>query len=303
MKAERDIAFGPPSRGAAPASDGPRYRRGEREAHTLKRRRRVHALRRVFPPVVIGLALMTGAWMWVGGVTEALITDARTVMERHAVAAGMVVREVDVVGLDRLALDELLEALAVPRGTPILAVDLKEAQARLAMIGWIRTVSVARRLPDALAITVEERTPAALWQHAGVLTLIDTQGHSITTTGLEPYADLPHLVGAGAPQAAAGLFRALRRDPVLSGRVRAAVRVGGRRWDIVFENGVRARLPETGEAAAWDRLAALEREHGLLNREIHAIDLRQSDRLVLRLTDREIERRRKATAADQEGKV
>ena len=43
------------------------------------------------------------------------------------------------------------------------------------------------------------------------------------------------------------------------------------------------RSAETGTAAAWRHFARLEREHGLLGRDIIAIDLRLPDRLVVRM--------------------
>jgi cell division protein FtsQ len=45
------------------------------------------------------------------------------------------------------------------------------------------------------------------------------------------------------------------------------------------------RLPETGTAAALERLVALDREKNLLTRDIVILDLRLPDRITVRLTD------------------
>ena len=63
----------------------------------------------------------------------------------------------------------------------------------------------------------------------------------------------------------------------------AAVRVGGRRWDIHFNNGVIAKLPEENLVAAWTRLADLDAQYRVLDRALLSIDLRLADRLVLGL--------------------
>jgi cell division protein FtsQ len=42
-------------------------------------------------------------------------------------------------------------------------------------------------------------------------------------------------------------------------------------------------LPENDPGAAWQRLAALDRDNHLLEREVTVIDMRMADRLVLRL--------------------
>ena len=65
-------------------------------------------------------------------------------------------------------------------------------------------------------------------------------------------------------------------------RVTAAVRVGGRRWNLRLDDGIDVRLPEIGAAQAWAQLARFERRHGVLQRDVATIDLRLPDRLVVR---------------------
>lgn len=74
----------------------------------------------------------------------------------------------------------------------------------------------------------------------------------------------------------------LAAAPELEKRVDAAVRVGGRRWNIRMDNGVYIWLPETGARDAWGSLVRLEREHGLLEQDLVAIDLRFPGRLIVR---------------------
>ena len=69
------------------------------------------------------------------------------------------------------------------------------------------------------------------------------------------------------------------------------IRVAERRWDLRLENGITIRLPEIGEDAAIAEVLRLDREDGLLSRDIAAVDLRLEDRLVIRLTPEALERR------------
>lgn len=283
------------------AAEAPRYRRGEREALTLRRRRQIHRLRQVLRPVGLVAGVLAALAFWRSDAPQDVAEAMAAFFSDQAIKAGLVVTEIQVTGRERLSEAEFREALAVPLGTPIFSVELPELRERLAMIGWVKSVSVARRLPNRLEIHLEEREPAALWQNDGVMTLIDREGHPITSLDLGSYAYLPQVVGSGAQAAAAEFLPILESDPRLAGMVRALVRVGERRWDVVFENGVRARLPEKGERTAWQRLARLQQEHKLLAREIHIIDLRQPDRLVLRLTDQEIKRRQELLAPKTKG--
>jgi cell division protein FtsQ len=90
------------------------------------------------------------------------------------------------------------------------------------------------------------------------------------------------VVGGDAPRHTPELLTMIAGIPALAKRVRAAVRVGGRRWNLRFDNGIDVSLPQRDAAQAWARLGRLEQKHGLLGHDIKAIDLRLPDRLIVR---------------------
>ena len=125
----------------------------------------------------------------------------------------------------------------------------------------------------------------ALWQRGKRYTLIDASGHSIVDVPGQ-IGELPLIVGNDAPTHAFELFETLKTEPELLSRVRGAVRIGERRWNIhfdSFESGIAVRMPETGIAATWARLATLQREHSLLERDLASIDMQLPDRLIVQL--------------------
>jgi cell division protein FtsQ len=198
---------------------------------------------------------------------------------------GLKLDALTVEGRSMTAPEELLSALDAERGMPILSIDVAHARSAIEALPWVRTAKVERRLPGTVHIQIEERTPYALWQRAGRYTLVDREGKTLVDV---PAADasLPLIVGPDAPPHAAALFEALNTEADLAARVRAAVRVGQRRWNVyldTFEGGTAIRLPEDDIAAAWSRLAGLERAHQLLERDLDFIDLRIADRLVVRV--------------------
>jgi len=198
---------------------------------------------------------------------------------------GMRLSAVTVEGREMTSREDLLGALDLERGAPILSFDVAHAREAIEALPWVRNAKVERQLPGSVHIMIEERTPYALWQQGNRYTLVDQDGTPIVEV---PTADqsLPLIVGPDAPKHAAELFQAIQADKSLAGRVRAAVRVGGRRWNVyldAFEGGIAIRLPEDNLAAAWTRLAALERDHKILERDLDFIDLRQEDRLIVRV--------------------
>jgi len=201
---------------------------------------------------------------------------------------GLRVRDVEVEGREHASRAAILDALDVGRGTPILAVDPFAAKERIESIAWVRAASVERRLPDTLFIHLVERQPLAYWQRDGKLVLIDRDGVVVPTDHLDSFGNLPVLVGADAPQAGGALIDMLATEPTLAPRVAAAVRIGGRRWTIHFDNGVDVALPEDNATAAWHRLAALEHSDGILERAIEQVDMRLPDRLTIRVAPSEM---------------
>lgn len=52
---------------------------------------------------------------------------------------------------------------------------------------------------------------------------------------------------------------------------------------VNFENGIAVRLPEDDVPGAWTRLATLEHDYKILERDLEFIDLRLPDRLIVRV--------------------
>lgn len=234
--------------------------------------------------VSLVLALVAGAGWWTvrSGSLNRLVDIAKREMVAASVHVGLRIDEVLVMGRKETDRDELLSALGTTRGAPILAFDVDSAKERVAKLPWVRRVSVERILPDTVLLTVEERAPLALWQNGGTFALIDYEGHVILREDLEPYRNLVIVVGEDAPIHTASLLETLASQPVLMDLVQAAVRVGGRRWNLRLRGGIDVRLPEDNAITAWRRLAQYQRSHGVLERDVRVIDLRLSDRLIVR---------------------
>jgi cell division protein FtsQ len=197
---------------------------------------------------------------------------------------GLVVANVEVEGRAMTSREAILRAVGAQRGTPLLAIIPAQAKAQLEALPWVRAAAVERRLPGTLSIRLVERTPLAFWQRQGKLALIDRDGVVITDERLERFPGLIVIVGADAPRHAAALLDMVKSQSDLAGRVVAAVRIGGRRWNLHLDNGIDVALPEDKPEDAWARLAELERSTRILARDLQTVDMRLPDHLVLRVT-------------------
>jgi cell division protein FtsQ len=275
-------------RGSAP-------RLGERSAAASRRGRKTPPRRRPVPrwrriawrlagAAVVVLPLLGGiGWLWHSGLPAKIYGRLSGQLLSASADAGYRLRQVVVEGRQNTPRDQLLAALGVQRGEALMAIDPQALQTRLKQIGWIRAASVERRLPDEIDIRITEAVPAAIWQKSGSFRLIDREGRSISDADIARFARLPVIVGVDAPGHIGELLDMLDREPDLAIRVKAAVWVGERRWNLRFDNGVDVKLPAESPQAAWSLLARLQREQSLLARDVEVIDMRMPDRLVVRL--------------------
>lgn len=179
---------------------------------------------------------------------------------------------------------QILEALELRDGSSLLLFDAEAARERISGIPWVKTVSVQKFYPGTLQVKIEEREPFALWQRGQIVSIIDRDGRVITDDVDERYAGLLLLVGHGAQERGAHMSSMLDDVPALRSRVRAAVLIADRRWNLVLENGITVRLPEQGVPTALAALVKMDKDDGLLSRDIAAVDLRLPDRVVVRLS-------------------
>lgn len=230
----------------------------------------------------VAVAFSGGWWLWYSGTAGKLANSAKWTAIATTAEVGFRVDEILVVGREQTLRDDLSRAVGLTRGTPILAFDPSAAKARVEALPWVLTASVERALPSTVLVRVQERQPLALWQSKGRLHLIDEGGEIIISGGLERFSDMLLVVGEDAPDHTAALIQTLQTEPQLMTRVTAAVRVGGRRWNLRLDSGVDVRLPEGDPSAAWSRLAEYERSHRVLARDVKVLDLRLPDRLIVR---------------------
>lgn len=206
--------------------------------------------------------------------------------ERAGNAVGLPVLDVVVQGREKTPEPMLRAALGVSRGDKLLGFSLEAARGRIEQLAWVQSATVERRLPGTIVVTLKERLPFAVWQSGGKFVLIDRRGQVVVeqdpAKDATAFATLPLVVGPGAPEAAAALLDQLAGQPVLRGRVVAAVRVGERRWNLRLNNGGDVLLPEGHEGTAIAKLMELHGSQQLLDRPLQTVDMRLGDRLVVR---------------------
>ena len=221
-----------------------------------------------------------------GLITTAGLTYAerdRVVTELHQIGAeaGLKLRHIQVRGRSHISKDTLLATLDLQLDVPIFSINLQDLHSRVSQIGWVKNVIIERRLPGTIHIVLEERVPVALLQNDTEHQLIDATGTVIDGADPRKFTHLKVVAGYNAAANAAHILALLRTEPELFSEVWAISFRAERRWDVYLKNGMEIRLPESDPISAWSRLAVIDREKAITNRDLAVIDLRITKHLIV----------------------
>ena len=210
-----------------------------------------------------------------------------TAVAEQAGNAGFRVEQIEIRGVKRMDQMTVYAVALEQKSRAMPLVDLNQIRDKLLQYGWVQDAHVSRRLPDTLLIRIVERTPAAVWQNQGTLSLIDRDGVYLEPVSADAMPDLPLVIGPGADRQEPAYQTLMTTAPALKPKVRAATWVGNRRWDLLFDTGETLSLPEGSDEAARALRLFAERDGSLrlLGKGWLKFDMRDPDRMVARKPD------------------
>ena len=206
-------------------------------------------------------------------------------------AVGFAIEDVKVSGNDQTSEIDILQQLGLDGTTSLVALDIDVARKLISEMPWVEDVSVRKVYPGTIEVSLKERKAFGIWQHGTDLSLIEKSGSVIAPLRDNKFSELPLFVGRDAETTAAAFYARFEQWPEISKRVKAYVRVAGRRWDLILDNGINIKLPEHDLDRAMQVLSTMEEGQQLLERDIAAVDLRLEDRTTVQLTPEAAARR------------
>lgn len=208
------------------------------------------------------------------GVIGRTVRAVNETVAAAVVHSGFGIAAVTISGTRHVSNADVRAALGFAPGEPTFMADLYEARERVLRLPWVADVSVRRRYPGAIDVTVTEKVPFARWQTYGGTFIVDAAGGVITTKGADAFARLPLLWGASAPKVAGEMVAAVQAHPLIARHVLAYHYQSERRWNLVLSNGMVVKLPEFGWQKELDELDRMIAERHVLDRNLSSIDLR-----------------------------
>jgi cell division protein FtsQ len=203
----------------------------------------------------------------------ALLSTVVGIAQGNFAQAGLAIGEISITGQTLTTEQAIFDALAIQPQTSTLAFDVEAARQRIALLPAIETVIVRKTYPGYIEVVITEKTPVARWRVDGITHVIDGRGDEIGEDG-GSYGHLPLVIGSGAADDALVMIRALNNFPRLEEGLIALSRIADRRWDLLYDTGLRVQLPEQGVTQAMSRLVTYQNDYQILDRDIAIIDLR-----------------------------
>jgi cell division protein FtsQ len=220
-----------------------------------------------------------------GGHVEELTQALSDTRNALANAAGFRITTVGINGRKQLSQDEVLAIGGVNGRSSLLFLDADAVRDKLKANPWIGEATVLKLYPGRLQIDIVERSAFALWQQDGHLSVIADDGAVLEPYVTRRFTSLPLVVGKGAETRARDFLALLDRYPQVRAVTKAAIFVGERRWNLRLKDGLDIRLPENDVGNALATLSKIDKEDKLFSRDIVAVDMRLSDRLIVQLSD------------------
>ena len=186
---------------------------------------------------------------------------------------------------------EIREIMPLDFPVSYFDLDIKYIHKVLNDIPAVASAAIKVTVSGVLQIDISERTPAFIWRKDDVISVIDEKGEFIRlATSRLDYPELPLVVGEAANLSIADISSLMEDNQYFLDQVRAFVRVGERRWDLVLDNNLRIMLPQTEFLAAFDRLMLMNHTGSLFSNQLSTIDMRLVERPTVRVGAASVDR-------------
>ena len=173
-------------------------------------------------------------------------------------------------------------ALALPLS--VLDTDLAELRRTVEGLAAVKLASV-RFEQGVLEVLIVERMPAMVWRDLNRIYLLDEDGVRVAEVPRRMVRpDLPLVVGQGADRAMPEAREIFSVVAPLGNRVLGLVRMGERRWDVILKNSV-VMLPAVNGPDAMRLVMEKQEENRVLDVDITIVDMRDENRMILRLNE------------------
>ena len=164
-----------------------------------------------------------------------------------------------------------------------IKLDINHIQKIINQIDSVESSNVRIKDSGVLLVEVIERKPVAVYRENDDLALIDLKGYKINNIfSRNDRKDLPLIVGTEGNYQAKEALEIYQLLSIYLNEIRGLIWIGKRRWDIIFKNNKRIKLPEKYPKRSLRKFLSSDNSHLISSNDFAIIDLRFTNKIILR---------------------
>ena len=164
-----------------------------------------------------------------------------------------------------------------------IKLDINHIQKIINQIDSVESSNVRIKDSGVLLVEVIERKPVAVYRENDDLTLIDLKGYKINNIfSRNDRKDLPLIVGTEGNYQVKEALEIYQLLSIYLNEIRGLIRIGERRWDIIFKNNKRIKLPEKYPKRSLRKFLSSDKSYLISSNDFVIIDLRFTNKIILR---------------------
>ena len=164
-----------------------------------------------------------------------------------------------------------------------IKLDINHIQKIINQIDSVESSNVRINDSGVLLVEVIERKPVAVYRENDDLALIDLKGYKINNIfSRNDRKDLPLIVGTGGNYQVKEALEIYQLLSIYLNEIRGLIRIGERRWDIIFKNNKRIKLSEKYPKRSLRNFLSSDKSYLISSNDFVIIDLRFTNKIILR---------------------
>ena len=164
-----------------------------------------------------------------------------------------------------------------------IKLDINHIQKIINQIDSVESSNVRINDSGVLLVEVIERKPVAVYRENDDLALIDLKGYKINNIfSRSDRKDLPLIVGTEGNYQVKEALEIYQLLSIYLNEIRGLIRIGERRWDIIFKNNKRIKLSEKYPKRSLRNFLSSDKSYLISSNDFVIIDLRFTNKIILR---------------------
>ena len=170
-----------------------------------------------------------------------------------------------------------------------IKLDINHIQKIINEIDSVESSNIRIKDNGILLVEVIERKPVAVYRENNDLALIDLKGHKINNIfSRSDRKDLPLIVGTEGNYQVKEALEIYQLLSINLNEIRGLIRIGKRRWDIIFKNNKRIKLPEKYPKRSLRKFLSSNKSYLISSNDFVIIDLRFTNKIIFRKLTKDI---------------